>query len=152
MNQSPPPPQSRLLPVEVRFLVWRHLVSEALLLDFDIRSIPDDRYSEGDSTAWVAIPGPYLSQRTRNLVQCPPGQSGIPPRRPGPRCRGRHVSEHEDAVTSSRSTYLHDAKGKTWCVAAGKDHSDEAVGGAVGGDIPAPLKEQDHLAGPGEPL
>lgn len=60
-------PQFRLLPAEVRFLVWRHLVSEPLLLDFDIRSIPDDRHSERDRYRWVAIPGPYLSQRRRNL-------------------------------------------------------------------------------------
>lgn len=191
-------PQFRLLPAEVRFLVWRHLVSEPLLLDFDIRSIPDDRHSEGDRYRWVAIPGPYLSQRRRNLYSAlqanrksqfvalglVPDTLAVPRgfvrfdktrdfdadrvARFHERCahfivagfsdkvhhlavkgvaigREGRVFSLDDELRDSwiwtlvatfrnikmlyelKEHYLHDAEDKTWCVAAGKVRSDEAV-------------------------
>ncbi|TLS21174.1 uncharacterized protein PpBr36_10552 [Pyricularia pennisetigena] len=67
-------PQFRLLPTEVRCLVWRHFVllvtAKPRLLDFDIRrSDPegDDRHPEAVTDRWVVVPGAYLSQRTRHL-------------------------------------------------------------------------------------
>ncbi|KAI6329301.1 hypothetical protein MCOR30_005678 [Pyricularia oryzae] len=179
-------PQFRLLPAEVRFLVWRHLVSEPLLLDFDIRSIPDDRHSEGDRYRWVAILGPYLSQRRRNLysalqanrksrfvaLSLVPDTLAVPrgfvrfdktrdfdggPGGALPRAvhhlavkgvavgrEGRAFSLDDELRDSwvwtlvatfrniktlyeLKEHYLHDAEDKTWCVAAGKVRSEEAV-------------------------